>query len=124
MATVSIKLNWTFEHFLTYVLFVVAGADMNVDENELSEIKEIITNNNDTTISYEQLADDVKKILMLQPHIEEKEAFIKENKHLFLTNEDKKDFFIDCIENVIVADLHIDEGEFLTYRTIKKSLTE
>lgn len=119
MTSLTIQLDWTYEHFLTYVLFVVANADLSIDVEELKEIQTIIEDDNHSGLDYAVIKKEVVAKLNLQSDISEKEAFIKINKDHFLDCEDKKEHIISCIEDVIVSDLNVDENEFVTYRTIK-----
>ncbi len=122
MTSLTVELDWTYEHFLTYVLFVVANADLSIDIEELNEIKSIVDEENESDLLYDDIKKEVISKLNLQSDISEKEAFIKTNKDHFLDTEDKKEHIISCIEDVIVSDLNVDENEFVTYRTIKSIL--
>lgn len=122
MTSLTVELDWTYEHFLTYVLFVVANADLSIDIEELNEIKSIVDEENESDLLYDDIKKEIISKLNLQSDISEKEAFIKTNKEHFLDTEDKKEHIISCIEDVIVSDLNVDENEFVTYRTIKSIL--
>lgn len=119
MTTLTPQSDWTYEHFLTYVLFVVANADLSIDPEELKEIQQIVEEGNESGINYEVIKQEVLSKLSLQGNTSEKEEFIKVNKDHFLDSDDKKEYLISCIEDVIVSDLSVDKKELLTFRTIK-----
>ncbi len=122
MVTLTLELDWTYEHFLTYILFVVASADLSVDHDELIEIKTILTTEGISEEEYSKIKDEVLSKLALQSTLRQKETFIKSNKDYFLDCEEKKEQIVSSIEDVIAADLSVDENEFITYRTIKAIL--
>ena len=86
----TIELDWTYEHFLTYVLFVVAYADLSIDSEELDEIKTIVKGSNTTEVEYYTIREAVLSQLELQNTVSQKEAFIKANKSHFLDSQRKK----------------------------------
>ena len=119
MTLITVQLDWTYEHYLTYVLFIVAGVDSLISSEELDEIEKIIVSENTSSLSYQKIKEDVSSIISLQKTALEQKNFIKTHKNVFLDSEDKKDHILSCIEDVIASDLSINPNELLTFREIK-----
>ncbi len=113
--------NWTKEHFVTYVYLCVAGADYSVDEEEIKEI-------HDKVIETLGSEDDFNKVIgEVQAEIKDhndkdRMDFISDNVGTFLPSQEERKQVLEGIEDVIVADGHVDSVEMVTYRFVKKAL--
>lgn len=120
--SLTITKNWEFHHFLTYILLKVGYSDEELTQEEIQEIKSSVCN-----LLYIRSADDiiqeVEPIFRLQSS-EDQVQFIKDHKSIFLTDQEKIDTVLQSIEEVIIADLSVDDDEMAVYRTIKKLVTE
>lgn len=116
--------DWKFEDFLTYLLMVVASSDHDVDDEEVIAIRDTVEHLTDTTDEeFEVFLTHVQLFLQNQT-IEEREEFIRAHKSVFIDSEEKRELALKGVEEVILADLNVDEGEMETFRYIKKLIQE
>lgn len=122
MSTISIDINreWELEHFLTFILLYVASSDLSIDEEEISEMEVAVkkyTPVQDFLKVYND-AYDVFKFLTT----DERTALITKNKSTFVSDDESMAMILTCVEEVIMADLSVEDEEAHTYTALKRIL--
>jgi hypothetical protein len=116
--------HWTSEYFITYVFMCVADSDDGIDPDELKEIEDhVIDILGGNRKAYQSILTEVEELVQYHSK-QDKETFIRDNKNRFLSSEKEKEKVIEGIEDIIIADLHVDPDEMDIYRFIKKSLRD
>lgn len=111
--------NWKIEHALSYVFLSVANSDCDIDKDELLEIKNtlyIYTKSDEITIQF------LKEILpLIQEHdLDEKKEVISLLKSIFFKERILSNDVLDIIEEIIIADMVVEDHEMQLYHYIKR----
>ena len=115
--------DWNKEHFITYICLCVAASDMEIDDSELDEIKNKVQEFLGEDMMYDSLLEEV--LNELKNHtVKDKEDVINMNKNRFFKSAKDREKIIDMVEDVIVADLNIEQSELKLYKMIKNALKE
>lgn len=112
--------NWTIEHALSYVFLSVANSDCDIDKDELIEIKNtlyIYTKSDEVTIQF------LKEILpLIKEHdLDKKKEIISLLKEFFFQGRDISNDVLEIIEEIIIADMVIENHEMQLYHYIKRT---
>ena len=122
MPTINLELNrdWEPEHFLTFILLYVASSDLSIDDEEISEMETAVkkhTSVNNFSAVYDQVYLVFKFL-----NKDEQTLLISNNKQHYITDEDSLEMTLSCIEEVIMADLSVEDEEAHAYTALKRIL--
>jgi len=120
MIDTSLIKDWDKAHFMAYICLCVAASDNSIDDSELEETKNKVHEFLGEDIDYDRLMNEV--MLELKNHsLQDKKDVINMKRNKFFTTKEERFRVIDTVEDVIVADLNIEQSELEIYKILKNA---
>ena len=108
MINTSLINDWDKAHFVAYICLCVAASDNSIDDSELEETKNKVHEFLGEDIDYDALMDEV--LVELKNHtLQDKRDIINMKRNKFFSSLEERARVIDTVEDVIVADLNIEQ---------------
>ncbi len=112
--------DWDKAHFIAYICLCVAASDNSIDDSELEETKDKVHDFLGEDMNYDLLMDEV--LIELKNHtLQDKKDVINIKRHKFFKSIEERAKVIDTVEDVIVADLNIEQSELEIYKIVKEA---